>query len=238
MKEAKILIESKQNKQYKLWMKLKTKKYRDAHDMFLVYGKHLIDYAKAKNALLDVVTSNPDKSGILISEELMKNLQVTPSWIDEIGICKKINQPIATQRILLLDDVQDPQNVGALLRSAAAFGFNHVILSNHCADVYNEKTIRASKGALFDCYVERKPLTYAIKDLKEKQFSIIAADAHANSSSDVQSDKIALILGNEGHGLNDDISSLVDQRVTIETKYVESLNVSVAGSILMYTWRD
>lgn len=233
-----MLIESKQNKQYKRWIKLKTKKYRDTYDMFLVYGRHLIDHAKAADACMDVVTSNPDKEGIQISRALMKNLQVTPSWIDEIGVCKKTNQPISSNRILMLDDVQDPQNVGALLRSAAAFGFNHVILSPHCADLYNEKTIRASKGAIFNCYVERKPLPYAIQDFKTKGFRIIAADAHASKSENIQNDQLVLILGNEGHGLSDDILSLIDQSVTIETKHVESLNVSVAGSILMYTWRD
>jgi len=231
------LIESKQNKQFKLWVKLKTKKYRDQHDMFLVYGEHLIDKAKEKEMLLDVITSNPNKEGILISEELMKELQQTPSWIDAIGLCKKESLIQKSSRVLCLDDVQDPDNVGALIRSAAAFGFTHIILSHQSADLYNEKTIRASKGALFDCYIERKPLYDAIKNLKENGFQIIAADAHESGDVSNEVNNIALILGNEGHGISSEIKSLVDRYVTIETQNVESLNVSVAGAIIMYVWR-
>ncbi len=231
------MIQSKQNKQFKTWVKLKTKKYRDIHDMFLVYGKHLIDKAKEKNVLLEVITSNPDKEGTLISEDLMKDLQQTASWIDEIGLCKKENEKMDADRILILDDVQDPDNVGALLRSAAAFGFTHVILSNHSADLYNEKTIRASKGAIFDCYVERRPLKDAIEALKNDGYMVVGADAHQTTNVENKIDKVALVLGNEGHGLSDDVKALVDEYVTIETMNVESLNVSVAGAIIMYLWR-
>lgn len=232
------MILSKQNKQFKTWVKLKTKKYRDLEQMFLVYGKHLIELAKENNALVDIITSNEEKEGILISEELMKELQQTSSWIDEIGLCKKSNPIISSDRVLVLDDVQDPDNVGALLRSASAFGFNHIILSHQSADIYNEKTIRASKGALFQCFIERKPLDEAIKDLKEHGYYIVGADAHQSHDVHVEHQKIALILGNEGHGINNNIKPLIDQFVTIETKHVESLNVSVAGAIIMYEWRN
>ncbi len=205
--------------------------------MFLVYGEHLIDKAKEKNVLIDIITSNPDKEGILISEDMMKDLQQTPSWIDTIGLCKKENIEKRSNRILCLDDVQDPDNVGALIRSASAFGFTHIIFSQHSADLYNEKTIRASKGALFDCYIERKPLYEAIKELKNNGYKIVAADAHECGKLSKDNEKIALVLGNEGHGLSDGTKVLVDQFVTIETQNVESLNVSVAGAIIMYVWR-
>ncbi len=231
------MIQSKQNKQFKLWVKLKTKKYRDINDMFLVYGEHLIEKARENDALIDIITSNPEKPGILISDDLMKDLQQTPSWIDSIGLCKKINHKKISNRVLCLDDVQDPDNVGALIRSASAFGFTHIIFSNHSADLYNEKTIRASKGALFDCYIERKPLYEALVELKNDGYKIVAADAHESGDLSENKDKVALILGNEGHGLNQDTKSLVDQFVTIKTENVESLNVSVAGAIIMYVWR-
>ncbi|MFA6800632.1 MAG: RNA methyltransferase [Acholeplasmataceae bacterium] len=232
-----LLIESKQNKQFKTWVKLKTKKYRDEYDMFLVYGKHLIEKAKEKNVLIEIITSNPDKNGTLISLDLMKELQQTPSWIDEIGLCKKENQKIDSTRVLVLDDVQDPDNVGALIRSASAFGFTHIILSLQSADLYNEKTIRASKGAIFDCYIERKPLLDALSQLKEENYIVIAADAHATTTiKQDKINKIVLILGNEGHGINEQLLPLIDQSVTIKTTHVESLNVSVAGAILMYEW--
>ncbi len=229
------MIESRQNKQIKIWIKLKQKKYRDQFDRFLVYGEHLIERAKAVGALEEIITDNPDKEGTLIAPELMKELQQTASYIDQIGVCKMTNKPMKSDAVLVLDDVQDPDNVGALMRSAVAFGFNHVILSYGCADMYNEKVIRASKGALFDCYVERKPLDKALSSLKENGYQVLAADAHQKGSLK-ETHKIALILGNEGHGISDDVLPFVDQFVTIKTKTVESLNVSVAGAIIMRDW--
>lgn len=234
-KEEMLMIESRQNKQVKMWIKLKNKKYRDLYDLFLVYGSHLIEKAKSAGALAEIITDNPEKEGTLISSDIMKELQQTPSYIDQIGICKKTNEPLESHAILALDDVQDPDNVGALIRSAAAFGFHHIILSQGSADLYNEKVIRASKGSLFDCYVERKPLEEAISSLKEKGYHVLAADAH-QSGNITKTDKVILILGNEGHGLSESLLPLVDQFVTIETMTVESLNVSVAGAILMREW--
>ena len=229
------MIESRQNKQVKTWIKLKNKKYRDAYDMFLVYGSHLIEKAKAAHALDIIITDNPDKEGMLVSSEIMKDLQQTPSYIDQIGVCKKTNEPIQSDAILALDDVQDPDNVGALLRSAVAFGFKHILLSPGCADLYNEKVIRASKGAIFDCYVERKSLDEALSSLKDQGYHVMAADAHQQGKMSHQ-EKVVLVLGNEGHGLSESVLPLVDQFVTIETETVESLNVSVAGAILMRDW--
>ena len=229
------MIESRQNKQVKMWIKLKHKKYRDLYDRFLVYGKNSIEKAKSVGVLEDIITDNPEKKGILIASSLMKELQQTASYIDEIGVCKKSNKPQISNAVLALDDVQDPDNVGALMRSAVAFGFDHIVLSLGSADIYNEKVIRASKGAIFDCYVERKPLDIALNELKQKGYQVIAADAH-QSGKLLKSEKIVLILGNEGHGLSEQVVSFVDQFVTIKTKKVESLNVSVAGAIIMHDW--
>jgi TrmH family RNA methyltransferase len=135
-----------------------------------------------------------------------------------------------------MHDVQDPDNVGALIRSAAAFGFLHIILSPHCADLYNEKTIRASKGSIFDVYVERKNLPQALIDLKLQGYQILYADAHESGSHEpIQ--KTALIVGNEGRGISEEVKKKSDGSIHIETRHVESLNVSVAGAILMYLWR-
>ena len=229
------MIESRQNKQVKTWIKLKHKKYRDQYERFLVYGKHLIDKAKDSDVLVDIITDNPEKEGILISKDIMKELQQTETYIDQIGVCKIENKPRQSDAVLALDDVQDPDNVGALIRSAVAFGFNHIILSLGSADMYNEKVIRASKGAIFDCYIERKPLNDAIEKLKEQGYQVMAADAHQEGSLS-ETHKIVLVLGNEGHGISKQMMPLVDQFITIKTKTVESLNVSVAGAIIMRDW--
>ncbi|MCR3906296.1 MAG: RNA methyltransferase [Tenericutes bacterium] len=230
------LITSRQNSSFKLWKNLKVKKYRDIHDMFLVYGKHLIEKAKEKNAIVEIITSNDQQEGTLIDKKLMDELQQTETSFDQIAICKKTNPEIQSNKILILDDVQDPDNVGALIRSAAAFGFLHVMVSLKSADFYNEKVIRASKGAIFDVYLERRPLNEAINALKDKGYQIVCADAHEKKASN-KKNRIALILGNEGHGISQEIKELADATIQIPTQNVESLNVSVAGGILMYEWR-
>ena len=213
------------------------KKYRDQHGLFLVYGKHLVTQAKNKGVVLEILTSNEDEEGTLYDKALMDDLQQAETYFDLIAVCKKVENKIESNRILVLDDVQDPDNVGALIRSAAAFGFMHIILSLQSADLYNEKTIRASKGALFDVFVERKPLIETLKKCKEEGYQIIYADAH-DEGKPSKKEKTVLILGNEGHGISQAVKNLADGAIHIETKNVESLNVSVAGAILMYEWRD
>lgn len=232
-----MLITSKQNNSFKLWVKLKQKKYRDQNDMFLVYGKHLIEQAKKHHAIIDILTSEPDQEGIQLTVDLMNELQQAETYFNQIGVCKKTNPIIVSNKILVLDDVQDPDNVGALIRSASAFGFLHVIVSLKTADLYNEKVIRASKGALFDVYFERRPLIGALTELKESGYQLIYADAH-NLGNPKKQEKLVLVMGNEGHGISNDIKNLCDHAVSIPTQNVESLNVSVAGGILMYEWRN
>lgn len=232
-----MLITSKQNSSFKLWVKLKQKKYRDQNGMFLVYGKHLIEQAKKHGAIIDILTSDPNQEGIQLPIDLMNELQQAETNFDQIGVCKKTNPKLHSDKILILDDVQDPDNVGALIRSASAFGFIHVIVSLKTADIYNEKVIRASKGALFDVFVERRPLNVALLELKQMGYQLIYADAHDSGTLRKQK-KTALVMGNEGHGVSVENKNLCERAVSIPTQNVESLNVSVAGGILMYEWRN
>ena len=232
-----MTITSKHNNTFKLWIKLKQKKYRDLNGLFLVYGPHLIKQAKQHGVVSEILTSNPDMEGILLSKDLMDELQQTETAFDQIAVCKKSNPKIESKKILVLDDVQDPDNVGALIRSASAFGFAHIIVSLKTADIYNEKVIRASKGALFDVYIERRPLLEALLELKNKGYQLIYADAH-DTGLPKKEVKTVLVMGNEGHGIKPEIKHLCDDAVCISTINVESLNVSVAGGILMYEWRN
>jgi len=230
------LITSKQNPSFKLWLKLKLKKYRDQYGLFLVYGNHQIEQAKEKNALVEILSDQDIEGVTTLSKELMDELQQAETYFNRIGVCKKTNPRIESKYVLVLDDIQDPDNLGALIRSAAAFDFLHIIISQKTADAYNEKTIRASKGSLFDVYIERRPLTTTLIELKQKGYHILCADPH--QSGDIKHhEKIALVLGNEGHGISHEIKAISDGSVSIKTKHVESLNVSVAGAILMYEWR-
>lgn len=230
------MITSRQNETIKKHLKLKQKKYRDKESQFLVYGDHLIEMAQARGDVELIITSNEEKEGLLVSEEIMDEFSQTETTFDSVAVCNKTNHPIKSNKILILDDIQNPDNAGALLRSASAFGFKHVIFSLKSADFYNDKTIRASQGAIFDVYHERVNLSSKIKELKKEGYLIVGATAHGKTFVSNKSEKVALVLGNEGAGISPEIEKLLDEQTTIKTESVESLNVSVAGSILMYEW--
>lgn len=229
------MITSKENEKIKYLRKLKTKKYRDLENRFLVFGNHLIEEAYKHGEIEEIFTSNPNYEGTLISNELMKELNFTQSPYDILAVCKKANKNINSNKILMLEDVQDPNNLGALLRSASAFGFKHIIISNHSADVYNDKTIRASQGAIFHLKIERTNLIDKIKEYQKLGYKVYATDVNGSNQPQL-SNKAILILGNEGRGISESILNLANETITIKTQTVESLNVVIAGSILMYEW--
>lgn len=230
------MITSRQNETIKNYLKLKQKKYRDQQSKFIVYGHHLVEAALNKGDVELVITSDENASGLLVSKEIMDEFSQTETTFDILAICKKTTKKINTNKILILDDIQDPDNAGALIRSASAFGFNHVIFSLKSADFYNEKTIRASQGAIFDVFHERTNIVKKIEELKKNGYLIVGADAHGDDMPKLKPDQVALVLGNEGSGLSQEVKRLIDLKATIKTNNVESLNVSVAGAILMYEW--
>lgn len=230
------MIISKDNEKIKLLNKLKLKKHRDKENKFIIFGEDLILEAKNHGNIIEIFTSNPNKGGTLISKELMKTLNFTETPFDTLAIVDKLNKEELSNNILILEDVQDPSNVGALIRSAAAFGFETVILSNKSADIYNDKTIRASKGSIFHINIIRTDIYEIIKSLKSEDYFVYVTDLEGTSDFTNLQKKCVLILGNEGQGISEEAISLANETLTIKTKNVESLNVNVAGAILMYEW--
>src|SRR5690606_38626924 len=130
------MIISKDNSKFKLWMKLKQKKYRDESNLYLVYGPKLVNLAIKHQVVDEIITTNETIQGTLIDPKLMKELSQTETTFDVMAVCRKMAFQTTSNRVLMLDDVQNPDNVGALIRSAVAFGFNHIILSLKSADLY------------------------------------------------------------------------------------------------------
>jgi TrmH family RNA methyltransferase len=141
--------------------------------------------------------------------------------------------------ILLLDDVQDPGNVGTLIRTAAAFDFSGVILSGKCADPLSPKCVQAASGTILSISIRRTNRYIDLaRQLKDTGFTVIAADVNGNETASVleRQEKLLLALGNEAAGLSAKILELADYRLSIPTikKKAESLNVASCGAILMY----
>ena len=230
------MIESKENERVKHLNKLKLKKYRDEHGEFLVFGEHLIEEATKHGEVKGIYTTNNKKGGTLITKNIMKDLSEMKSIPERLALVSKIdNSHIKSDKILILEDLQNPQNVGGLIRSASAFGFKRIIMSDKCADIYNEKVIQASQGSIFHLNITRGNIYDEIMKLKQEDYHIVVTSLNASNTL-TSSKKIALVLGNEGSGVTDDALVLADSFAKIETETVESLNVAIAGSILMYEW--
>ncbi|MCU0105447.1 RNA methyltransferase [Acholeplasma vituli] len=234
------MITSKDNEQIKFIQKLQTKKHRDLTQSFMIYGEHVIQEAIKQGFELDIYTTNPDHPGTQITESLMKLVSLTETPMMDLAIVKKKEASPYTNRILMLDDVQDPGNLGTLIRSAVGFGFTTIIASNNSADFYNDKTIRATQGNLFYANLIRTDLKSEIESLKKDGYTIFATALH-QKAIDIKSiqvpEKAVLVLGNEGAGVSKEILDLSDYCVFIKTKDIESLNVAMAGSIIMYEWQ-
>ena len=140
--------------------------------------------------------------------------------------------------IVYLDELQDPGNVGTILRTCLAFGYQDVFLSKGCASAYSSKTLSSSQGAIFKHNIKEGNLSPEedILSLKEKGYKILATDLKSSDPlKELNIEKpYALILGNEGKGVNPKILSLADKKVRIEMDGIDSLNVGVAAGILLY----
>lgn len=147
------------------------------------------------------------------------------------------------ERILFLEDVQDPGNVGTLVRTAAAFGYSGVLMSDQCADPYSPKAVQASAGSVLSVWIRRTPdYREAIDRLKTEGFSLIAMDLRGESRLEHAWKGVPsiLALGSEASGLSKDILSRADARIRIPVVETgaESLNVAACGAVCMYISRN
>lgn len=236
-------IESVQNKRIKELTRLHTKKERDKTGCFLVEGEHLVKEAFSAGCLQEVFI-NKDTSwkesipSTLCSDAVLNKLSVQSSQAKIIGLCRKKEWDEKEEKqILLLDSVQDPGNMGTLLRTACAFGIDQVYCSMMCADIYNPKTIQASQGAIFHipvCYTDLKSL---IHKKQAEGLTIYGTSLHERSlplSKVEKKTSYGIVLGNEGNGVHRELIDACDVIVKIEMHAFESLNVAIAGAILMY----
>lgn len=220
--------------------KLNEKKYRDNTNTFLVEGEHLVLEA-IKNNLVKYVIVRSDfdfdyDNKIIVTDKVLKyisNLN-TPSGI--MAVCNKPESSELGSRIIVLDNIQDPGNLGTIIRSAVAFNFDTIVISNDSVDVYNSKVIRATQGMLFNVNIVVTDITSFLNDIKT-EYRIIGTDVVGGKSvSDFKNlKKFAIIVGNEGQGISLDTKKLCSDFVYIPMNQdCESLNVGVAASIIMY----
>ena len=229
------MITSLTNEKIKEYSKLNQSKYREEKGMFIVEGPHLVDEANKLGLLVEVITTDPNVNGTLVSDAVMKKLSNTVHPVKVLGICKFIKKNELTSKVLVLDTISDPTNLGTLLRSAIAFGFDTLFLSNGSVDCYNDKVIRGSQGAIFKINIIKGDLISFLAKIKNTH-QILGTNVRVGKDVTTVElkPKLALILGNEARGMCEEANNYTDENLFIKMHNTESLNVSVAGSILMY----
>lgn len=238
-------ITSINNEYIKSLIKLKEKKYRNEQKKFLIEGYHLVNEAYNAHCLEILLVNDEcicnqykDVLIIKVNSSILKKLSSTTSPQEIIGVCSyKRNDGIRGNKVLLLDNINDPGNLGTLIRSSLGFNIDTIVLGVDCVDLYNDKVIRATQGAIFKLNIINQDLNESIKYLKNNDIPIIGTSLQ--SSIDLKkievTNKYALLLGNEAQGVKKDLLKQTDVNVKIITNpALESLNVAVAGSIIMH----
>ena len=230
------MIESVNNERIIKYSKLNNKKYRDQEGLFIVEGDHLVEEASKYAEVVEIFTTDDYANATKVSIPVMKKLSGLDNPPKVLAIVKKLEEKSINGNVIILDDIQDPGNLGTIIRSAVAFNIDTIILSNNSVDLYNTKTIRASEGMIFKVNIIRTDLEIIINKLKDT-YDIITTDVVTGIElSDLEVNApYAIIMGNEGNGVSSDISKLANKRVNIKmNKSCESLNVGVATSIILY----
>jgi len=251
-------------KPLKYYRKLATRKGRLEAGAFVIEGERAVRQVVENQP---VVEDRPDAVLEIVSIEDTPSLYpqyphraVTESQFRHItssktpqGVLAVVSLPMETYseslpanpgpRVLLLEDIQDPGNVGTLLRTAAAFNFSGIILTEKSADPFSPKCVQSTAGSVLSLWLRRtNGYMGMVKELKEQGYFLLAADLNGKEDATVLTGRhnLVLALGNEASGLSDEVLKMADYRLRLPTvrEKAESLNVAACGAILMYLSAD
>ncbi|MCA1021852.1 TrmH family RNA methyltransferase [Halobacillus litoralis] len=240
------MLTSLQNAKVKNWKKLHKRKYRNQTGTFLVEGFHLVEEVMKSGWTVKElivreeteVTLPDDIPYTIVSRDVFAAVAETETPQGVAAVVAKEDYTFTPGSLtLMLDAVQDPGNIGTLIRTADAAGFDQVIVGTGSVDIFNDKVIRASQGSLFHLPVLTGDLTDYVGELKDQGVEIWASTLeNAASYKELPiPEKAALVVGNEGSGISEELVEAADQQVYIPIYgQAESLNAAIAGAVLMY----
>ena len=241
------IITSLENKKIKYINKLKNKKFRDEEGIFVIETKHLVEEAYKSGFLTELYLVDTNIESNILEDDKINKYQITKEIMNKIsslespsnflGLVKKLPTLNYGNRLLILDNIQDPGNLGTIIRSAVAFNLDTLILSNDCVDLYNDKTIRSSEGMLFKLNILRKDLNTFLTELKNNNYTIYGTDViNGSIVGEIKfPKKYAIIIGNEGKGMSELTKKSCDFIATIPMiGEINSLNASVSAGIMIY----
>jgi TrmH family RNA methyltransferase len=241
----------------KYYSSLLKKNFRDEQNKFLIEGEKLIlealvsrfecevvifnkDFAQKKNETVELLSKQVHKFEI-VSEKEFQKVQATVNSQGIIGVFIKKStkaSSVSVKGILIaaLDGINDPGNVGTIIRNADWFGVKEILLSTNCADVYNPKTIRASAGSMFHLtLIIDDNLIHSLTSLKQKGYRILCADITGQNIYQYEkSEKEIIVFSNEANGPTSELLHIADVKLTVPKKgKAESLNVASASAVIL-----
>ena len=256
-------ITSKENEFIKHVKKLKEKKYRDQSNEYVIEGIKLIKEALQEKVQINqiVICEDCEKSGI-ISDDLKYEIAKQECIYVPQNIFKTISEVSTPQGILAvvqknsfddefseidysediivaLDDIQDPGNLGTILRTVDSVGLKQILVSKGTADSFNPKVVRSTMGAIFRVkIIECENLSETLKQVKKHKYEVMATSLQTtNSIYDIDYNKKVIVIGNEANGVSKEIQEMADEKAKIPMLgKTESLNASVAAGIVMYEY--
>ncbi len=247
----------KNSRHIKLIKQLKEKKYRDRHGLFIIEGPHLADEAiksgsgfefavfseKAPKEIISAIEEK-DIPSFFIDARTMRTLSDTENDQGVLGVIPKFSysrrdmKKDGGQTIVVCDGIQDPGNLGTIIRTAAAAGCGAVITSFDSADIYNPKTVRSTGGALFHIpVIAGENMGDILKYISSLGFRIFCAEPESGKglfSVDLRK-SFAIVIGSEGKGVRPEVRCLCDGAITIPvSSNIESLNAAAAAAVIMF----
>lgn len=254
------VITSKDNEVIKNIRKLKEKKYREQEKKYIIEGIKLIEEAVEEKAKIDTIIVCEDcvKDGTIEQKLLYEIAKYNCIYVSEKvfsavtevtnpqGILAVVEKETGEETIdynqdviLVLDGIQDPGNLGTILRTVDSVGLNQIIISKETADAYNPKVVRSTMGAIFRIkIIIVEDLVKTLKEIKKHKFKIVATSLKTDKSIyDVDYDKKVIVIGNEANGVSKEVLETSDIKAKIPMLgKTESLNASVATSVILYEY--
>ena len=246
-------IESKNNNLFKEIKKLKEKKHRIKSNKDLIEGLRFVEEAIKSKVSIDSIIftesfkeKNPDLflkineniKLIQMNETLLKQLCSTENPQGIVGVINMQNKELKSgELVVLVDKVQDPGNMGTIIRTAHAAGAAGIVMTKGTVDIYNDKTLRSTMGSIFYIPIVEDDSLDFVKSLKKEGYKLVVSSLQGKNNffEENLQGKVMIAVGNEGNGVSDEVYDIADIKVKIPMPgEAESLNVAVATSIMIY----
>ncbi|MCF6515135.1 RNA methyltransferase [Lactobacillus sp. S2-2] len=247
-------ILSKHNKNVKEWQKLKTSKGQKKENSYIIETWHLVEEAINYNQEIELILVTEEKYNFfkekindfnvtIISEEVANSISSTVTNQGIFAICKISYNYFEVDTDfkggwILLDNVQDPGNIGTIVRTADAAGLKGVVFGEGTANMYNDKVLRSMQGSQYHVKLVNSSIEKVIEEFKEHEINVYGTELNPDAYDYTQikpTEDFALIMGNEGNGMRDNLIKSTDKNLYIPIKgSAESLNVAIAAALIMF----